>query len=109
MAKKVRNNKSGSSGSLSKKQPAGRKLARLSTSTRNKNQQSIPDRPFQAPTTTRRAQRGSKSFVPKQSILTLHRMERAEGVLADMLGNPSLSFTASTRKRNVDARWVLKH
>jgi hypothetical protein len=105
MAKKVRNNKSDSSDSLS----TGRTLARLSTSTRKKNKQSIRDRPFQARSIIRRAQPGRKSFVSKQSILTSHRTERAEGVVADMLGNPSLSFTAATRKRNVDARWVLKH
>jgi len=34
---------------------------------------------------------------------------RAEGVVADMLGDPSLSFAAATRKRNVDRRWILKH
>jgi len=50
-----------------------------------------------------------KSSASKQSILTSRRIERAEGVVADMLGDPSLSFTAATRKRNVDARWVLKH
>jgi hypothetical protein len=108
MAKKVRKSKSGSS-DLSKKQSTGRTLARLSSSTRNKNQQPIRDRPFQAPAIMRRAQRERKSLASKQSILTSHRIERAEGVVADMLGNPSLSFTAATRKRKVDARWVLKH
>lgn len=109
MAKKVRKSKSGSSDSLSKKQSTGRTLARLSSSARNKNQQPIRDRPFHAPAMMRRAQRERKSLASKQSILTSHRIERAEGVVADMLGNPSLSFTAATRKRNVDARWVLKH
>jgi hypothetical protein len=108
MAKKVRNTKSRSSGFPSKKQ-SGRKLARLSTSTRNKDQQSIPDRSLQACSHVRRVQRGKKSSVSKQSNLTSHRMERAEGVVADMLGNPSLSFTAATRKHKVDPRWVRKH
>jgi hypothetical protein len=109
MAKKVRKSKSGLSDSLSKKQSMGRELARLSSSTRNKNQELLRDRPFQAPATMRRrAQPEWKSLASKQSIAS-HRIERAEGVVADMLGNPSLSFTAATRKRSVDARWVLKH
>jgi hypothetical protein len=110
MAKKVRKSKSGSSDSLSKKK-TGRSLARLSSSSRNKNQQPVRNRPFQAPAITRRTQRESKSksLASKQSILTSHRIERAEGVVADLLGNPSLSFTAATRKRKVDPRWVLKH
>ena len=109
MAKKVRNNKSRSSDSLSKKQSKGRSFAQLSTSSRNKNQQSKRDRPSQARSIVRRAQRRKKSSASKQSILTSHRMERGEAVVADMLGNPSLSFTAATRKHKVDPRWLQKH
>jgi hypothetical protein len=109
MAKKVRNTKSGSSDSPSKKQSKRDKLAHRSTSPRRKHQESTRNRPSEPPARVRRAQRKRKSSTSKQSLLTSHRIERAEGVIADLLGNPSLSFTAATRKREVDPRWVLKH
>lgn len=109
MARKRRNSKSGTADSLSKKQSKGRSLVRLSSSVPNKNPQSLRDRPFQAPAIMRRAQRGIKPSAAKQSIRTLLRLERGERVVADMLGDPSLSFTAATHKNDVDHRWVLKH
>lgn len=86
MVRERRNSKSGTANSLSKRKSIGRSSARLSSSTRNKNLQPA-----------------------KQSSRTSQRLQRGERVFADMLGDPSLSFAATTRKHKVDRRWVLKH
>ncbi len=67
--------------------------------------------------TTRNNQRSApklsriKSAAPKQPTSDREslRVERGQHVIADMLGDPSLSFTAAARKWKVDRRWLRKH
>ncbi len=55
--------------------------------------------------------RGRKSTAVKssQSPQTSARLALGRTVIADMLGDPSLSFTAAARKWGVDPRWLQKH
>lgn len=125
MASKVRNNKSGlsapsSTRSITHKHGRQMTLATGSVSTRSghvrgKKSASRRTSTSSAPTKTKpnkkRAvdeQHERESF-RKASDRAVLRMKRSELVEADMLANPSLSFTAATRKRKVDPRWVLKH
>ena len=125
MASKVRNNKSSlsapsSTRSITHKHGRQMTLQTGSVSTRSghvrgKKSASRRTSTSSAPTKTKpdkkRAvdeQHERESF-PKASDRALLRMKRSELVVADRLANPSLSFTAATRKRKVDPRWVLKH
>lgn len=56
-----------------------------------------------------RHQRERKSPAATKSTRASVRRERGNLVVADMLGDLSLSFTATARKHKVDPRWVLKH
>jgi hypothetical protein len=82
-----------------RKKSASRRSSTSSARNKTKpNKKRLPDK-----------QRGGKPSAAKQSTRTSQRLIRGERVVEDMLGNPSLSFTAVTRKHNVDRRWVLKH
>lgn len=43
-----------------------------------------------------------------QIAVSIHRLELGKTVIADMLGDPSLSFTAAARKWEADPRWLRK-
>jgi len=94
MVSKQRNSKSGSS----KKRLVELKHARVDTSVRSRN----PSKKPQSNLPTRNFSKVSK-------LTHEQRLERGERVLADMLHDPSLSFTATARKHKVDRRWLLKH
>jgi len=94
MVSKQRNSKSGSS----KKRLAGLKHARVDTSVRSRNRSKNPQ--SNLPT---------RNFSKLRKLTREQRLERGERVLATMLHDPSLSFTATARKHKVDPRWVLKH
>ncbi len=76
---------------------------RSSTSARNRNK----------PSNKLTAQKQSANKLPPaerlRSTRSSQRLELGKRVIADMLGDPSLSFTAASRKWKVDSRWVRQH
>lgn len=61
------------------------------------------------PTKKRTAQKRRASKSTRKQSPPSRRLELGKRVIADMLGDPSLSFTAAARKWKVDPRWLREH
>lgn len=77
--------------------------SRSSTSTHRTSTKSAKQRPLRKRSTKPPAVKQPKS--DREST----RMECGQRAIADMLGDPSLSFTAAARKWKVDRRWLGEH
>ncbi len=58
---------------------------------------------------TPRKQRGRKPSADKQPTRSSQLFERGKRLVADMRGDPSLSFSSASRKWKLDSRWVRKN
>jgi hypothetical protein len=84
--------------------PKKSRSRRSSTST-----QSNRTKPKNQRTAQKKRGRKSSAAKPSQPTRTSPRLALGKTVIADMLGDPSLSFSAAARKWKVDRRWLREH